>query len=68
MIVDRKHDNHREIKSVGSCEVVQSFVYLGSLIENSGSCENKALVAVTNLTKIWRDHNITRATKMSLVQ
>ncbi|VEN50207.1 unnamed protein product, partial [Callosobruchus maculatus] len=42
MIVDREHDNHREIKSVGRCEVVvQSFVYFGSLIDNSGSCENE---------------------------
>ncbi|VEN34317.1 unnamed protein product [Callosobruchus maculatus] len=31
MIVDREHDNHREI----------SFVYLGSLIDKSGSCENE---------------------------
>ncbi|VEN40622.1 unnamed protein product, partial [Callosobruchus maculatus] len=75
MIVDREHDNHRAIKSLGRCEVVQSFVYLGSLIENSGSCENEirrriqqARVAMTKLTKIWRDHNITKATKMSLVQ
>ncbi|VEN56446.1 unnamed protein product, partial [Callosobruchus maculatus] len=37
IIVDREHDNHREIKSIGHCEVVQSFVYLGSLIDNSGS-------------------------------
>ncbi|VEN44760.1 unnamed protein product, partial [Callosobruchus maculatus] len=37
MIVDREHDNHRKIKSIGRCEVVQSFVYLGSLIVNSGS-------------------------------
>ncbi|VEN61485.1 unnamed protein product [Callosobruchus maculatus] len=28
MIVDREHENHREIKSIGRCEVVQ------------GSCEN----------------------------
>ncbi|VEN41549.1 unnamed protein product, partial [Callosobruchus maculatus] len=75
MIVDREHDNYREIKSIGCCEVVQSFIYLGSLIDNSGSCENKirrriqqARVAMTKLTKIWRDHNITKATKMSLVQ
>ncbi|VEN39856.1 unnamed protein product [Callosobruchus maculatus] len=75
MIVDREHDNHREIKSIGSCKVVQSFVYLGSLIDNSGSCENEirrriqqARVAITKLTKIWRDHNITKSTKMSLVQ
>ncbi|VEN53273.1 unnamed protein product, partial [Callosobruchus maculatus] len=65
MIVDREHENHREIKSIGRCEVVQSFVHLGSLIDNSGSCENEARVA---MTKIWRDHNITKATKMSLVQ
>ncbi|VEN55231.1 unnamed protein product, partial [Callosobruchus maculatus] len=38
---DRGHDNHREIKTVGRCEVVQSFVYLGSLIDNSGTCENE---------------------------
>ncbi|VEN33975.1 unnamed protein product, partial [Callosobruchus maculatus] len=38
----REHDNYREIKSIGRCEVVQSFVYLGSLIDNnSGSCENE---------------------------
>ncbi|VEN47320.1 unnamed protein product [Callosobruchus maculatus] len=37
IIVDREHDNHREIKSIGRCDVVQSFVYLGSLIDNSGS-------------------------------
>ncbi|VEN36456.1 unnamed protein product, partial [Callosobruchus maculatus] len=41
MIVDREHDNHRQIKSIGRCEVVQSFVYLGSLTDNSGSCENE---------------------------
>ncbi|VEN62494.1 unnamed protein product, partial [Callosobruchus maculatus] len=75
MIVDREHDNYREIKSISLCEVVQSFVYLGSLIDNSGSCENEkrrriqqARVAMTKLTTIWRDHNIPKATKMSLIQ
>ncbi|VEN47270.1 unnamed protein product, partial [Callosobruchus maculatus] len=75
IIVDREHNNHPEIKSIGRCEVVQSFVYLGSLIDNSGSCENEirrriqqARVAMTKLTTIWRDHNITKTTKMSLVQ
>ncbi|VEN55102.1 unnamed protein product, partial [Callosobruchus maculatus] len=54
----------------GRCEAVQSFVYLGSLIDNSGSCENEIRrriqqerVAMTKLTKIWRDHNITKAAK-----
>ncbi|VEN52909.1 unnamed protein product, partial [Callosobruchus maculatus] len=41
MIVDREHDNHPAMKSVGRCGEVQSFVYLGSLIDNSGSCENE---------------------------
>ncbi|VEN50288.1 unnamed protein product [Callosobruchus maculatus] len=75
MTVDKEHDYHREIKSVGRCKVVQSFVYLGSLISNSGSCENEirryiqqARVPMAKLTKIWRDHNITKTTKMSLVQ
>ncbi|VEN37272.1 unnamed protein product, partial [Callosobruchus maculatus] len=75
MIVGREHDNHQAIKSVDRCEVVQSFVYFGSLIDNSGSCENEirrcvqqARVAMTKLTKIWRDHYITKATKMSMVQ
>ncbi|VEN60514.1 unnamed protein product, partial [Callosobruchus maculatus] len=75
MIVDREQDNRRVIKSVGHCEVVQSFVYLGSLIDDSASCENEirrriqqARVAMTKLTKIWRDHNITEVTKISLVQ
>ena len=75
MIVDREHNNHPEIKSVGRCQVVQSFVYLSSLIENSGGCENEirrriqqARVAMTKLTKIWRDKNITKTTKVSLVQ
>ncbi|VEN51868.1 unnamed protein product [Callosobruchus maculatus] len=60
---------------ISPCEVVQSFVYLGSLIDNSGSCENEirrriqqARVAMTKLTEIWRNHNITEATNMSLVQ
>ncbi|VEN37549.1 unnamed protein product [Callosobruchus maculatus] len=55
--LDREHDKHREIKSVGRC----------------GSCENEIWrriqqARVAKLTKIWRDHNITKATKMSLVQ
>ncbi|VEN34293.1 unnamed protein product [Callosobruchus maculatus] len=52
MIVNREHDKHRAI-----------------------NCENEirrriqqARVAMTKLTKIWRDRNITKATKMSLVQ
>ncbi|VEN40534.1 unnamed protein product, partial [Callosobruchus maculatus] len=66
IIVDREHDNHREIKSIGRCEVVQSFVSLGSLIDNSGSCKNEIRRRIQQAPvalKIWRDHNITKATK-----
>ncbi|VEN43275.1 unnamed protein product, partial [Callosobruchus maculatus] len=36
-----RKQNIQAIQSVGRCEVVQSFVYLGSLVDNSGSCENE---------------------------
>ncbi|VEN51023.1 unnamed protein product, partial [Callosobruchus maculatus] len=58
MIVDREDDNHREIKSVGRCEVAESFVYLGSLIDNLGSCEKEIRLRIQQA----------KATKMSLVQ
>ncbi|VEN46332.1 unnamed protein product, partial [Callosobruchus maculatus] len=63
IIVDREHDNHREIKSIGRCEVVQSFVYLGSLIDNSGSCENEirrriqqAQICLSNSIQKYGEH------------
>ncbi|VEN64292.1 unnamed protein product [Callosobruchus maculatus] len=74
-LLDMSIKSATELTSIDRCAVVQSFVYLGSLIDNSGSCENEirrhiqqARVAIAKLTKIWRDHNITKATKMSLVQ
>ncbi|VEN33992.1 unnamed protein product [Callosobruchus maculatus] len=61
MIIDREQDNHRAIKSVGRCEVVQSFVYLGSLIDYSGSCENeirrRIQQARVGMTNYGGDHN-----------
>ncbi|VEN49729.1 unnamed protein product, partial [Callosobruchus maculatus] len=56
----------KKINSIGRCEVVQSFVYLGSLIDNLGSCANEIRRRIQQarvLTKIWRDRNITEATK-----
>ncbi|VEN53499.1 unnamed protein product [Callosobruchus maculatus] len=50
-------------------------LYAVVLTTTRPSCENEirrriqqARVAMTNLTKIWRGHNITKATKMSLIQ
>ncbi|VEN54774.1 unnamed protein product, partial [Callosobruchus maculatus] len=68
IIIDREHDNHREIKSIGRCEVVQSFVYLGCCENEIRRRIQQARVAMIKLTKIWHDHNLAKATKMSLVQ
>lgn len=49
-----------------SCAVVSDMVYLGALIDNSGSCELEiqrriqlARTATTQLSKIWCDRNKT---------
>lgn len=56
-------------------EKVEEFIYLGSLISNSGNCEKEigrrigmAKSAMTSLDKIWKDRNIRRVTKMRLVR
>lgn len=55
-------------------EVVDSFVYLGAVVTNNGSCEPEvrrrigmAKSAMTQLKHIWADRNITRKTKKQLV-
>lgn len=40
MIVDRAELNHPDISMIGNCEVVQSYVYLGSTITNNEGCED----------------------------
>lgn len=74
MIVDRQHNNHPNISHIDRFEVVKSYVYLGSLLTNTGTSEeevkrrcNMAKVAVGRLTKIWKDRQISRATKNRLV-
>ncbi|VEN37693.1 unnamed protein product [Callosobruchus maculatus] len=52
MIVGREHDNHRKIN------------YENEIRRRI----QQARAAMTKLTTIWCDHNITKATKMSLVQ
>lgn len=41
MIIDRANDNWPNIRTIANCEVVQEFVYLGSLISNNGGCEKE---------------------------
>ncbi|PZC83042.1 hypothetical protein B5X24_HaOG208910 [Helicoverpa armigera] len=55
--------------------VVQSYIYLGSTINNTGSCEEEirrrcavTRSAVEKLKKIWRDRRITKNTKVRLMR
>lgn len=75
MIVDRANNNSPEVTEIANCNVVQSYIYLGTLITNTGGCadEIKQCMAITRssmdrLRKIWRNRNITKATKMRLVK
>lgn len=68
MIVDRQYQHRLGVKKI---EMVNTYVYLGSLIANQGRCSEgiKILVeptkqAITKLTKIWKSHHITLYTEM----
>ncbi|CAH2208498.1 jg1438 [Pararge aegeria aegeria] len=39
MIVDRANQNRLEIESIANCEVVQTYIYLGSTVSNTGGCD-----------------------------
>ncbi|CAG9831102.1 unnamed protein product [Diabrotica balteata] len=41
MIVDRARNNLQHIKEIEGCEVVNSFIYLGSLITNNEGCDRE---------------------------
>ena len=56
-------------------EVVKSFVFLGSVIEEEGECKSEIArrlalgrAAMTGLQTIWKDKNIYKQTKVSLVK
>lgn len=72
MIVDRS--NKLQLTGALSLETVEDFIYLGANINNTGSCEKEirrrigmAKTAMTQLQRIWRDRNISRKTKIKLV-
>ena len=74
MIVDRNTENQRRPRKIGNFEVVDNFIYLGSVLHNSGSCEFEikrrieiARSAMIKMTKIWKDRNITKKTNIHLV-
>ncbi|KAA5784565.1 hypothetical protein F3H09_31465 [Pseudomonas aeruginosa] len=75
MIVDRANINQPEVQHIAGCEVVNSYVYLGSTITNAGGCEDEirrrcavTRSSVERLTKIWRDRRITKNTKVRLMR
>lgn len=75
MIVDRVNNNSPEVTDIANCEVVQSYIYLGTLITNKGGCmeEIKRRMAITRnamerLRNIWKNRKITKTTKMRLVR
>ncbi|XP_028036754.1 myrosinase 1-like [Bombyx mandarina] len=75
MIVDRANNNSPEVTKIASCDFVQSYIYLGALISNTGGGvdEIKRRMAISRsamdrLKKIWGNRNITKATKIRLVR
>ncbi|KAI8433901.1 hypothetical protein MSG28_015827 [Choristoneura fumiferana] len=75
MIVDRGRNNAPEVTEIANCQVVQSYVYLGSLVSNKGGSEDEikrrmviTRCAMDRLSKVWRDRNITKTTKIRLVR
>ncbi|CAH2084892.1 unnamed protein product [Euphydryas editha] len=61
--------------TIGGCKVVESYVYLGSTITNTGGCEDETRrrcavtrSSVEKLTKIWKDRKITKNTKIRLMR
>lgn len=74
MVIDRGE----QIQLTGrlkELEVVHSFIYLGSTLCNTGSCEDEirrritlGRVAMKKLTKIWQSRAITNSTKIRLVE
>lgn len=75
MIVDRANNNLPDVTQIANCKVVSTYIYLGALISNNGGCvdEVKRRMAITRaamdkMRKIWRNNNITKATKIRLVR
>ncbi|CAH2241282.1 jg3343 [Pararge aegeria aegeria] len=75
MIVDAGSNNNTpEVTQIAICDVVQSCIYLCAQISNNGGCidEIKRRMAMSRsamdkLQRIWRNRNITKATKIRLV-
>lgn len=74
MIIDRNNEHLNQPKKFGKCEVVEKFIYLGSTLHNTGNCEPEirkrieiARSVMIQLARLWKDGNISKATKTALV-
>lgn len=75
MVVDRANNNRPELRQIAGCEVVDKFIYLGSLVSNQGGCSEEirrrieiARTAMTKLHRIWCDKQVTSNTKKMIVR
>jgi hypothetical protein len=75
MIIDRHQQLQNNNSALNGIDVVDNFVYLGSLISNNGGSELEirrritlAKSAMSQLTKIWKNRAITTAVKIRLVK
>ena len=75
MIIDRQHNNQPNVTHIAGCEVVPKFVYLGAVFSNDGGSSDEirrpiqpTKIAMSRLTRIWTDRQISNNTKMRLVQ
>lgn len=75
MIVDRRNVIPRPLQHIPDIQLKDEVIYLGVSISNVGGCENEikrrfgmAKSALASLTKIWKDHHISKETKKRLVQ
>lgn len=72
MVVDRA--SKLTLSGTHNLEIVNNFIYLGSTISNTGSCEDEirrrigmSKSAMSQLERIWKDRKITNKTKIALV-
>lgn len=75
MIINRSLEGQPLPDHVGGIEVVRDFIYLGAKITNAGSCEPEirrriamGKTAIARLTRIWKNHGISKETKIKLVK
>jgi hypothetical protein len=75
MIIDRGGVLEGAVQPTAGIDLVSQFVYLGSLINANGACDQEvvrriqmAKTAMTRLDKIWKSRDIARATKMRLIR